>query len=361
MSHETTETIFTDPVCGMQVTADSAAGKAEFEGTTYYFCSTHCQAKFEADPSAFVSKAHDCCAHEADPVAHSCCHSALSPLPKGHGDHENHEPVKPSPKAKYFCPMCPGVESDRPGTCPKCGMALEATGVPEAHSKTVYTCPMHPEIQQDHPGSCPICGMTLEPKTVSAEPADDGELRDMTRRLWIGAALALPVFLLAMGHMVPSAPEWLMGDVSRWFQFGLATPVVLWAGWPFFARGGRSLVTRHLNMFTLIAIGVGTAFGYSAIAMLLPGAFPHAPGHHPGDVAIYFESAAMIVVLVLVGQVLELRARRRTGAALRALLDLAPKTARLVTGNGEHEIRSKKSQPARSCVCGPAKKCRSMA
>jgi Cu+-exporting ATPase len=216
-------------------------------------------------------------------------------------------------------------------------MALESAAPQVARTKIIYTCPMHPEIEQDHPGTCPKCGMALEPKTVTMEPEDDGELRDMTRRFWIGALLTLPVFFLAMGHLLPSAPEWTMSAASRWTQFILSTPVVLWAGWPFFERGVRSLITRHLNMFTLIALGVAAAYGYSAVAMLAPGGFPHALGHHVG-VPVYFEAAAMIVVLVLLGQVLELRARRRTGDALRALLDLAPKTARVITGESEREV-----------------------
>src|SRR5256714_6166407 len=202
----------------------------------------------------------------------------------------------------------------------------------------IYTCPMHPEIERDKPGDCPICGMALEPKTISAAgPDDDSELADMTRRLWIGAALTLPVFLLAMSHLIPNAPEWTSGDVSRWIQFALTTPVVLWAGWPFFVRGWRSLLTRNLNMFTLIAIGVGVAWLYSCVALFFPGWFPHATAHHekPG---LYFEAAAMITVLVLVGQVLELRARRRTGNAIRGLLDLTPPTARLLRDGQEREV-----------------------
>jgi Cu+-exporting ATPase len=197
---------------------------------------------------------------------------------------------------------------------------------------------MHPEIEQDRPGSCPICGMALEPKTISAAtPEDDSELADMTRRLWIGGVLTFPVFLLAMSHLVPSVPAWLAGDASRWTQFGLSTPVVLWAGWPFFVRGWRSLVGRHLNMFTLIAIGVGVAWLYSCVALFFPGLFPATAGHHemPG---LYFEAAAMITVLVLVGQVLELRARRRAGKAIRALLDLTPPTARLVENGDERDL-----------------------
>ena len=217
--------------------------------------------------------------------------------------------------------------------------AAEPKAIP--HGKAVYTCPMHPEVQQDHPGDCPKCGMALEPKTVTAG-MDDGEnveLRDMTKRFWIAAALTLPVFVLAMSHLIPvlGIQAWVTSDVSRWAQFALTTPVVCWAGWPFFVRGWRSIISRHLNMFTLIAIGVGAAFVFSAVAMLLPGLFPDTM-QHAGKVAIYFEAAAVIVVLVLLGQVLELRARSRTGSAIKALLHLAPPTARQVTADGDHEV-----------------------
>ena len=210
-----------------------------------------------------------------------------------------------------------------------------------ASGKTIYTCPMHPEVQQDHPGNCPKCGMTLEPMTPKAG-ADDGEnaeLRDMTTRFWIGATLTLPVFVLAMAHAIPALARqsWVDSHVSRWIQFALAAPVVCWAGWPFFQRGWRSVVTRNLNMFTLIAIGVGAAFVFSAVAMLRPGVFPSTM-QHEGKAAIYFEAAAVIVVLVLLGQVLELRARSRTGSAIKALLNLAPPTARQVAPGGDHEV-----------------------
>jgi P-type Cu+ transporter len=202
----------------------------------------------------------------------------------------------------------------------------------------IYTCPMHPQIEQDHPGNCPICGMTLEPKNIVPESEEENaELRDMTRRFWIGAALSVPVFILAMWHMLPSAPHWVQGDISRWAQFILSTPVVLWCGWPFFQRGWQSIVNRSLNMFTLIAIGVGAAYFYSAVVMLLPQIFPPSFVAH-GKIGIYFEAAAIITVLVLLGQVLELRARNRTGSAIRALLDLAPKTARLVRDGEEHDV-----------------------
>jgi Cu+-exporting ATPase len=222
-------------------------------------------------------------------------------------------------------------------------LSTAAAAEPEAkpHGKAVYTCPMHPEVQQDHPGDCPKCGMALEPKTatVGTDDAENVELRDMTMRFWIGAALTLPVFLLAMAHMVPVLGQqaWVTSDLSRWIQFVLTTPVVCWAGWPFFKRGWRSVVSRHLNMFTLIAIGVGAAFVFSAVAMLLPGLFPDTM-QHGGKVAIYFEAAAMVTALVLLGQVLELRARSRTGSAIKALLHLAPPTARQVTADGDHEV-----------------------
>lgn len=210
-----------------------------------------------------------------------------------------------------------------------------------ASGKAIYTCPMHPEVRQDRPGNCPKCGMTLELRTMTADAAgeENVELRDMTNRFWIGAALTLPVFILAMAHVIPALARqsWVDSQVSRWIQFALATPVVCWAGWPFFVRGWRSVVTRNLNMFTLIAIGVGAAFVFSAVAMLFPGIFPDTM-QHEGSVAIYFEAAAVIVVLVLLGQVLELRARSRTGSAIKALLNLAPPTARQVAPGGDHEV-----------------------
>ena len=207
--------------------------------------------------------------------------------------------------------------------------------------KAIYTCPMHPEVQQDHPGHCPKCGMTLEPRTLTSasDAAENVELRSMTKRFWIGAAITFPVFVLAMAHMIPALARqsWVDDQTSRWAQLALATPVVGWAGWPFFQRGWRSLVTRHLNMFTLIAIGVGAAFVFSLAAMLLPNLFPDTM-RHGGKVPIYFESAALIIVLVLLGQVLELRARSRTGSAIKALLNLAPPTARQVAPGGDHIV-----------------------
>ncbi|MDI1312149.1 HAD-IC family P-type ATPase, partial [Prosthecobacter sp.] len=282
----------------------------------------------EAEMSGHGSDEHSCCGGKTNADAHNHDHSAAD--------------VKPSAAAKYFCPMCPGVVSDKPGDCPKCGMALERNPSWKPEAKTIYTCPMHPEVQQDHPGDCPKCGMPLEPMTANGgadEEEENAELNDMTRRFWIGAALTLPVFLLAMAHMIPALGRqpWVMGDVSRWIQFGLTTPVVWWAGWPFFKRGWRSLMTMNLNMFTLIAIGVGAAFVFSAVAMLMPEAFPHSMSHG-GKVGIYFEAAGMVTVWVLLGQVLELRARSRTGSAIKALLNLAPPTARKVVSGGDQEV-----------------------
>jgi len=323
-----------DPICGMTVD-ESTPLRAERDGLTYYFCSEHCREKFvnrvepvQSIPVSAVSKD----AASASQAKHDHSHHA-------HGA----ATVKPSVAAKYFCPMCPGVESDKPGDCPKCGMALERnpTWVAPSSGKAIYTCPMHPQIQQDHPGDCPICGMHLELMTVSAnsDEEENAELRDMTKRFWMGAGLTLPVFVLAMAHLIPAiaSQSWAGSHASRWIQFVLTTPVVLWAGWPFFRRGWRSIVTRQLNMFTLIAIGVGAAYIFSAVAMLIPDVFPHAM-QHGGKVAIYFEAAAVIVVLVLLGQVLELRARSRTGSAIKELLNLAPPTARMVQPGGDHEV-----------------------
>jgi Cu+-exporting ATPase len=269
--------------------------------------------------------------HPKEPA--SCCGG------KSH-DHQGHAAVKPSVAATYFCPMCPGVESDKPGDCPKCGMALERNPAWKPAAKTAYTCPMHPEIRQDQPGDCPKCGMALEPVSVASADDDDddnAELRDMTRRFQISAALTLPVFLLAMAHLIPSFASWADGGTSRWAQFVLSLPVVGWAAWPFFRRGWRSVLTGHLNMFTLIAIGVGAAFLFSAAAMLIPGVFPHTM-KHGGNVPVYFEAAAVIVALVLLGQVLELRARSRTGSAIKALLNLAPPKARRIGSGGDREV-----------------------
>ncbi len=247
-------------------------------------------------------------------------------------------PPPSSTLAKYTCPMHPEVQSDQPGDCPKCGMALELGTPQRSAGKMIYTCPMHPQVEQDHPGTCPICGMTLEPKNIAGGASEDNsELKDMTRRFWISSALSLPVFLLGMGHLIPGAPHWVGGDLSRWFQLALSMPVVFWGGAPFFARGWRSVRSMNLNMFTLIAMGVGVAQIYSTIAMLFPSIFPES-FRAEGRIGVYFEAAAVITVLVLLGQMLELKARSRTGSAIRALLDLAPPTARVLRHGEEIEV-----------------------
>jgi Cu+-exporting ATPase len=262
-----------DPVCGMWVDPETSKHRAGYEGQTYHFCSARCRERFEAEPLKF-----------------------LAPKPA----------AEPAPPAK------PGA---------------------------IYTCPMHPEIRQVGPGSCPICGMALEPLTVTADAGPNPELADMTRRFWIGLALTIPVLVLEMGGEITGLTERLGGQLSNWLQLAFATPVALWAGWPFFVRGWNSIVSRNLNMFTLIALGTGVAWLYSVVATIAPDIFPH-DLRRMGDmdsVAVYFEAAAVITVLVLLGQVLELRAREQTSGAIRALLDLAPKTARRIRADGSDE------------------------
>ena len=302
-----------DPVCGMMVEPSQAAGSAEHQGTTHYFCSTRCLERFQQHPEMYL------------------------------GLTEEQRRMPPSgtiatPGTRWICPMDPEVESDKPGACPKCGMALEpATPIVR---KTQWTCPMHPEIVRDEPGSCPICGMALEPMAAQQAPEEDHELRNMTRRFWVSAALSIPVIALAMSHLLPGNPlENITPRTSHWIQLLLSTPAVLWGGWPFFQRGWWSLVNRSLNMFTLIALGTGAAYIFSLVATVAPGVFPASFRGHHGEADVYFEAAAAIVALVLLGQVMELRARSRTGAAIRALLDLAPRLARRIEPDGrEHDV-----------------------
>ncbi len=292
------EMTFRDPVCGMEVSA-STPHKAEVNGQQHYFCSNRCLEKFQ-------------------------------------GTGEDHSAVRASPSANtaYICPMHPEVREPGPESCPKCGMALEPES-PGLPTKTQYTCPMHPEIVRDEPGDCPICGMALEPMTVTLEEEENPELRDMTRRFWVSAALSIPLVVIAMGEMFGLTFEQLVVPRTLgWLELALSTPVVLWGGWPFFVRGWQSLVNRSLNMFTLIGLGTGVAYAYSLVATLAPNIFPASFRDAHGEVAVYFEAAAVIVTLVLLGQVLELRARNRTGAAIRALLGLAPKTARRIDAEG---------------------------
>ncbi|MCF6311834.1 MAG: copper-translocating P-type ATPase [Verrucomicrobiales bacterium] len=293
----------------------------------------------------------ECCSGEkkeqvAEPAKSDCCSSKAesSPEPEpaksccGGGEGHQHGTVKPSAGAAYFCPMCPGQESDKPGTCKMCGMALESAGLPQASSKTIYTCPMHPEIERDEPGDCPKCGMALEAKSIEMEE-DNAELTDMQRRFKFSLIFSLPVFFIAMGDMLPGRPLSAVASphIWNWVMLVLSAPAVWWAGWPLLKRGVDSVRHRSLNMFTLIAIGVSVAWGYSLIATLLPSIFPPSFRGESGEVAVYFEAAAVIVTLVLLGQVLELRARSQTGAAIKALLDLAPKTARRLAEDGSEQ------------------------
>lgn len=295
-----------DPVCGMDVGADSPY-RVTSSGHTELFCGAGCADKFRERLDA----------------------AAKSPTPA--------ERVKDG--LAYTCPMHPEIRKTGPGPCPKCGMALERVVTAPSIVRTEWTCPMHPQIVRDGPGSCPICGMALEPRTVSLEEEANPELNDMTRRFWIGVALSIPLVLIAMSHLVPGNPiERLMPHGLRiWLELVLATPVVLWGGWPFFVRAWLSVVHRSLNMFTLIGLGVGVAYGYSLVATLFPSLFPAALRGESGQVGVYYEAAAVIVTLVLLGQVLELRARGRTGSAIKALLGLAPRTARRLGADGSDQ------------------------
>ena len=238
----------------------------------------------------------------------------------------------------YTCPMHPEIRQEQPGDCPKCGMALEPVTPQKPESGVRYTCPMHPEIIRDKPGNCPICGMALEPMEAVVE-GENAELVDMSRRFWISALLAVPVFISAMGaDFWPEVfAEIIHPRTRQWLEMILATPVVLWGGWPFFIRGWASVVSRHLNMFTLIALGIGVAWSYSVVAVLLPDIFPGSIRNEMGVIPVYFEAAAVITALVLLGQVLELRARSRTSAAIKMLLGMAPKTARILRQDGKEE------------------------
>jgi Cu+-exporting ATPase len=238
--------------------------------------------------------------------------------------------------------MHPEIKESKPGACPKCGMALEpVVPITSERSKTEWVCPMHPEIVRNAPGSCPICGMALEPKTITAEEEENPELISMTRRFWFSAVLAVPLVLIAMRHYIPGLSfidRLLSAEFLKWMELILATPVVLWGAWPFFVRGWQSVVTWNPNMFTLIGLGVGLAYLYSIVAALFPGLFPKSFRGEGGEVGMYFEAAAVITTLVLLGQVLELRARSRTGAAIKALLGLAPNTARRIRDGNEEDV-----------------------
>ena len=324
-----TETSFKDPVCGMSVNPATAKFRHEHGGTTYYFCCAGCKEKFAADPGKYLSPRPS-----AGLVTLGTPKPASAPVQIATSTKSAN--AKSSPRTDYVCPMCPEVREPKPGPCPSCGMALESE-MPVATTRTEYTCPMHPEIVRTAPGSCPICGMALEPRTITAHEEENPELRDMTRRFWVSVILTAPLLAIAMTDMLRSAPL-LSGGSLSWLEFALATPVVLWGGWPFFQRGWASIVNRSTNMFTLIAMGTGVAYLFSLVATVAPGIFPDSFREMNGAPPVYFEAAAAIVTLVLLGQVLELRARSRTGAAIRALLDLSPKTARIVRNGDEKDI-----------------------
>ena len=351
-----------DPVCGMDVNPTTARFKAQHSGKEYFFCSAGCLAKFQANPEKILSSPPKPMGSglvslgapapppttimptstKADPAASLAAESIKYPS-NFHFRRDAACRVSSGKPNAYVCPMCPEVRQSGPGPCPKCGMALDPESPVVAATRTEYTCPMHPEVVRAEPGNCPICGMALELRTVTLEE-DNLELRDMTRRFWISLALTAPLLAIAMGSML--SPHLFMASpwnwALPWLELLLATPVVLWGGWPFFQRGWASVVNRSTNMFTLIAMGTGVSYLFSVVATLFPHLFPasfsgmnRGMGGHPDvQVDVYFEAAAAIVTLVLLGQVLELRARSRTSNAIRALLDLSPKMARLISENG---------------------------
>ena len=284
-----------DPVCGMNVRVDAPAATHTHKDQTYYFCSQHCLEKFRRDPEYFLNKS-------PEPMA-------IQPVVI--------QPIKKTVSRDERVPLAAAASSD----------------------KTIYTCPMHPEVVREAPGSCPICGMALEPQTVTLEDEDNPELRDMSRRFWVSAVLSVPLLLIGMSEFLPAIEleRILPMRAWGWIELILATPVVLWGAWPFFVRAAQSIRNRSLNMFTLIGLGVGVAYVFSVVARLMPDLFPSSFREMSGEVPVYFEAAAVITTLVLLGQVLELRARSRTGAAIKALLGLAPKTARRIRDDGSDE------------------------
>jgi len=339
-------TVEKDPVCGMTVDPATAKHKFEHNGKAYYFCCGHCLEKFRADPIRYLSPRP---ASASGMLAMQPAVQMISIAPASAPRTPETKPAlvtlattppspAPQPKTAYVCPMCPEVRAAEPSACPRCGMALEPE-MPLTTTRVEYTCPMHPEIVRPGPGNCPICGMALEPRTVTAQEEENPELREMTRRFWISLALTAPLLTVAMADMLPGMPvqHVLPNGWLPWIEMVLATPVVLWGGWPFFQRGWTSVVNRATNMFTLIAMGTGVAYLYSMVATLFPQIFPASFREMGGTPPVYFEAAAAITTLVLLGQVLELRARSRTGAAIRALLDLAPKMARVLRGDPENE------------------------
>ena len=326
-------TLERDLVCGMNVNPATAQHVHAHAGKNFYFCCAPCAEKFQADPARYL----------VAPARASGVVTLGAAKPAPSSELQLIQPqTQPAPSTAestaYVCPMCPEVREPGPGPCPSCGMALEPE-VPLASTRTEYTCPMHPEIVRPGPGSCPICGMALEPRTVTASAEENPELRDMTRRFWIGLALTAPLMATAMAAMFWEMPlhRILPGAALPWLELALATPVVLWGGLPFFQRFWTSLINRSPNMFTLIGMGTGVAYGYSIVATIAPQIFPESLRAMGGYPDVYFEAAAAITTLVLLGQVMELRARSRTSAAIRALLDLSPKTARLLDADSSEK------------------------
>ena len=331
-----------DPVCGMNVNPANAKHIYEHSGKHYYFCCAPCVEKFKADPTKYLSAAAT--VRSSSLVMLGAPTAAGPATPHLHSSTQIEIPAPPQAGTEdtaYVCPMCSEVRENKPGPCPSCGMALEPE-VPSASTRTEYACPMHPEIVRPAPGSCPICGMALEPRTITAAPEENPELRDMTRRFWVSLALTAPLIVIAMGAMLGYH---LRIDLNLngvpinlpLLELALATPVVFWGGWPFFQRFWTSLANRSPNMFTLIGMGTGVAYGYSLVATIAPQIFPDSLRTMGGYPDVYFEAAAAITTLVLLGQVMELRARSRTSAAIRALLDLSPRTARLLVPDGSEK------------------------
>jgi Cu+-exporting ATPase len=325
-----------DPVCGMTVKEDSPH-RTDHAGKTYLFCSASCEAKFREHPDQYTQDEH-----------------------KQHG--QSLAPASQPPAsaaAQYTCPMHPEIVQLEPGSCPKCGMALEPMTYTPPEGATEWVCPMHPEIVREEAGNCPICGMALELRTVLTEEEKNPELVDMSRRFWVSVVLTVPLVLVVMGEYIPGIQmgRYISERLLTYLELLLATPVVLWGGWPFFVRGWQSVVNRSLNMFTLIGLGVAVAYIYSVIAALFPDIFPSSFRDEAGEVAVYFEAAAVIVTLVLLGQVLELKARSKTSSAIKALLGLAPKTAIRVLDDGtEEQIPLSQVQPGDRLRVRPGEK-----
>ena len=321
-----------DPVCGMSVNPETAKHVYEHQGKKFYFCCAHCVEKFKAEPQKYLN-------NPAPSGLVTLGMPATKPALVPDASSGGQGPKSSKLEARsYVCPMCPEVHEQKPGACPSCGMALEPE-VPLPATRVEYTCPMHPEIVRSEPGSCPICGMALEPRTVTAATEENPELRDMSLRFWISAIFTMPLLAIAMGSMIwrHDFAHMFEGPLLPWLEFVLATPVVLWGGRPFFQRFWTSLVNRSPNMFTLIGLGTGVAYIYSVVATIAPAIFPASLRGMGGRPDVYFEAAAAITTLVLLGQVMELRARSRTSAAIRALLDLSPKTARLISTDGSEK------------------------